>query len=91
MRRIRKIGVLSWARMQAIVFWVVGLLSAVLAFMTPIVTFIQTKRFDITTIIILFVVLPIVYAVIGFITGFVFALVYNALAVRFGGVEVELD
>lgn len=37
------------------------------------------------------VILPVVYAFFGFIFGFLSALIYNAVAKRIGGIEVEVE
>ena len=34
---------------------------------------------------------PLLYGVIGFVSGIIFAAVYNFVAKRFGGIEIEFE
>lgn len=39
---------------------------------------------------ILFLVLPVVYGIMGFVAGVIYALIFNAIASLTGGLEIEL-
>lgn len=95
---VKKIGALSLAKLQAIIMAVFGLFLGILyALMGP--TIIQASlaggqaipevgKFIFGPWAIL--ILPVIYGIMGFIVGLVFAGVYNLVARIFGGLKIEL-
>ncbi|MBU7032969.1 MAG: hypothetical protein HXS53_10590 [Theionarchaea archaeon] len=98
MQEIKKVGVFSFAKIEAalgaIIGFIIGLISAVIG--TTLFGFAETAGvvmprwlgllFGLAAIIIL----PILYAVIGFIAGIIIAFLYNVVARWIGGIEIEL-
>lgn len=101
--RINKFGIFSVAKMYALIMFVVSLLIAIPYGLIIIVFSLMgssTARGDeawliggggIVAGIAIMIILPIVYAVIGFIAGAIGALIYNIFAGIIGGVEIEVD
>lgn len=92
---IRKIRPLSFAKIQTILMTIFGV---ILGLFELIVTFIYGYEFfpSMYTISITgrmgafaIILLPILYALIGFILGFFGGLIYNFIAKHSGGIEVE--
>jgi len=99
---IRRFGVLSVAKMQSLVGFVVGLILGViygLAFIALGATMSSLGGRDaaaggvpsIIMGIVFMIAIPILYTVIGFIGGAIVALVYNIAAGMIGGVKFELE
>jgi len=86
MKEIKKIGILSLAKIQTTLMFVVGLLFILITVITNALMPI-TQRVAITWQILL---IPVIYAIIGFIMGVLIAWVYNIFAANFGGVEIDL-
>lgn len=95
MTEIRRIGVISLAKIVGLIYFVIGLfVFAIFAcFMLIGVPFAQSaeEAFGGLAIGLLFVCgLPFLYGLMGFIGGAIIGLVYNFSAGRLGGIEVEL-
>lgn len=86
MQELKKIDVLSLAKISSIIFAVMGFILAVLNFL--LFSFMMPQQslslWEIPLAI-------VIYGVIGFIFGALFAFIYNFAAPRIGGVEVELS
>ncbi len=82
---IKKFGVISAGKMLAailaVMMFVVGLITGV----------ISITQGQILTGVIIILLAPIIYAVIGFITGVLWAFVYNIVAKKIGGLQVEIE
>jgi hypothetical protein len=103
MIRIKRIGVLSFAKIVGLLYAVLGLIFGMLftlfsligaltsAFATRSggVSFVGMYEtlFGIGSIILF----PIMYGVMGFITGLIMAAMYNFIARWIGGIEVETE
>jgi hypothetical protein len=97
---IRRVGVLSLAKVTAVVSGIIGLIfglivaciavasTATLASMTEELGF---GGEGLVFALVYAVCFPLVYAVFGFIGGLIYGLVYNAAAGLFGGLELQLD
>ncbi len=82
---IKRIGVFSFAKLQALTLAVVGLIfGLVYAFLGSQVGGLLPQLGYLTI-----VVLPILYAIVGFIGGMIIALLVNLFLGLVGGVEVE--
>ena len=101
--RIRKLGVLSVAKIQALVLLVVSLLISIPYGLIIIVYSLFGASLiggnasfavgggGVVVGILVMVGLPIFYAIIGFIGGAISALVYNLFSGIVGGIEIEVE
>lgn len=101
--RIRKLGVLSVAKIQALVLLVVSLLISIPYGLIIIVYSLFGASMiggnasfavgggGVVVGILVMVGLPIFYAIIGFIGGAISALVYNLFSGIVGGIEIEVE
>jgi len=94
MVRLRSVGVLSSAKIFGVVhavigvlvgfiFLVIGLVGAAVAPSHP--------RIGMIGIVVLAVLMPVFYAVLGFVMGAIWAFVYNLAADSIGGLELEFE
>jgi hypothetical protein len=100
---IRRFGVLSVAKMYALLLFVFGLIIGVIYGLIFIVMgasmFALSPGRDATaggvsTVVIgivFMIAFPIIYGILGFIAGAIGALIYNAMAGIIGGVKFELE
>jgi hypothetical protein len=95
---IKRVGILSVAKIQAAIMAVFGLIIGViygLFFMLfGAMMMSQTAGGGVSTLVIgllMMVGIPIMYGVIGFIAGAIGALIYNLAAGFAGGIELELE
>lgn len=93
MTKIKRIGVLSLAKLQAGIMAFSGLIIGAFYAIIGAVFGVVGDSFGIGTGLglLAIVVFPILYAILGFISGALIAFVYNLIAGRVGGVEVELE
>jgi len=101
--RIRKLGVLSVAKIQSLVMLVVSLLISIPYGLIIIVYALFGASMiggnasfavgggGVVVGILVMIGLPIFYAIIGFIFGAISALVYNLFSGIVGGVEIEVE
>lgn len=101
--RIRKLGVLSVAKIQSLILLVVSLLISIPYGLIIIVYALFGASMvggnasfavgggGVVIGILVMVGLPIFYAVIGFIGGAISALVYNLFSGIVGGIEIEVE
>jgi len=90
---LKKINVMSFAKIQGLIGVAIGLIAgviyALIALIAPFSTDIDISVLRITaSLIILF---PLIYGVLGFIGGALIAWIYNVIAKRIGGIEIELN
>lgn len=82
---LRRIGLASLAKWLTLAFFVLGIFAGI----------VYTTSFAITgqisgIVIVWYVLLtPVMYAVVGFISSMIFGLIYNSVAGRVGGIEIE--
>ncbi len=95
MQEVKKIGVFSLAKIEAVMGAVIGFIAGIIwaiigtafiGFAGPGMPFGSGLLFGIAAI----VLLPILYALIGFIGGALVAFIYNIVAGWIGGIEIEL-
>ncbi|MBP7460322.1 MAG: hypothetical protein KBA26_03460 [Candidatus Delongbacteria bacterium] len=92
-KKIRRLGVLSVAKLYGILTGLIGLLAGVmLAIVGSVMKNLSPSLgmisdFGMAAVI----VMPIIYGLIGFIVGAVIAWIYNLLAGLIGGIEVDLE
>lgn len=91
-RRIRRIGVFATARMAAALYGLMGLLFVPFFFLASMLSPGESSGlFGLGVGLVGAVLLPLLYAVIGFITTAIGCALYNGLAGVFGGIEVEVE
>jgi hypothetical protein len=94
MAELRKIGILSFAKINAIMSAFFGLLGGI--YFAAMSVFAQAGGTSIIPGIPTFVlgfafviILPIIYGIFGFIGGLIVAALYNLFASWFGGIEMK--
>ena len=94
MARLKKIRVLSLAKLQGVLLAYVGLVCGILysfgGFIYDVVT---TGSVNLGTALAFFAIIgmPIIFSTFGFITGFILAFLYNFFSRWFGGLEIDLE
>jgi len=94
---VRRIGVLSLAKITGVLYALLGLIiGACFSLISMIGTAFAPKEAGMGGMGIMFgvgaiIVLPIFYGLIGFISSLIGAAIYNGLAGWLGGVELELQ
>jgi transmembrane protein DUF3566 len=94
MFRLRSVGVLSCARIFAVIHGVLGILMAIVLLAICTARFFAVSGQDKLLMFGLMgmsLVVPLIYAAIGFVMGAVWAFIYNLVAQKFGGMELALD
>ena len=101
--RIRKLGILSVAKIQAVMMFVIGLLIGILYGLIVIIyslfgagmvggdAALAIGGGGVVLGIGLMIGIPITYGIVGFIAGAIVALVYNIFAGMVGGIEMEVE
>ena len=101
--RIKKLGVLSVAKMQGVMGLVIGLIIGVIYGLIIIAysllgasilkgnSSLAVGGGGVVVGIIAMIAIPIIYGIIGFIGGAIGALLYNLFAGMVGGVEIEVE
>ena len=89
MQKVKRIGVLSLAKILGILYAIFGLIVGALFALFPLIGLSadETGLFFGTASIIIF---PILYGIMGFIGGIITAFFYNLIVGKVGGLEVEL-
>lgn len=101
--QIRKLGVLSVAKMYAIMMFVIMLIISIPYGLIMIGISLMGASavrgndafavggMGVVSGVAIMIILPIIYAVLGFIFGAIGALIYNVFAGIVGGIEIEVD
>ena len=93
---VKRVGVLSLAKIQAVIMAVFGLIigifyGLIISIMTAAMTGGRNTAAAGGMGLLSIIFFPILYAVIGFISGAIGALIYNFAAGFIGGIEMELE
>jgi hypothetical protein len=94
MFRLRSVGVLSSAKIFAVIQAAIGVLVGFVLLLVAILgaAFAPAhQKLGMAGMIILAVLAPVFYAIIGFVMGAIWAFVYNLAAQSIGGLELQLD
>jgi hypothetical protein len=95
MYNIKKVGVLSVAKISGALYFCMGLIIVPMAFMLILVPMLAPGNAEQKTAFgamgAMFLFAPIFYGVMGFVMGALVALTYNLIAGKFGGIEIELE
>src|SRR5271156_5253345 len=94
MCRLRSIGVLSCAKIFTILHAIIGILAGFLFLIFGIVGTAlapSQPKHGMVAIVVLAVLMPVFYGVLGFVIGALWAFLYNLAAESIGGLELQLD
>lgn len=91
-RRIRRFGILSAARMSAVLYGLMGLLFVPFLFLATMFAPSGSRgMMGMGMGLLGIIVLPLFYAAIGFVGTAIACALYNGLAGMLGGIEVEVE
>jgi hypothetical protein len=85
MRQLKSFGILQTATVAGVLYFLFGLIFGVLAALISIFT----GRFG--HAIVMLIIPPIGYGVVGFIFTAIMCALYNAVAERVGGIEINVS
>ena len=91
---IKKIGILSLAKLETILMAIFGLLLGIFYAILAAVIGTGETLTDITLIQfgwLSIIIFPVIYAILGFVTGIIGGWLYNVIAGWVGGIELELS
>ena len=94
MQKIKSLGVLSVGKIMGILYAAMGLLIVPFFLLFSALGVLAGERasgFGLAAAIVVTFFIPIFYGVIGFVGGVICAFLYNLVAERFGGIEIELQ
>lgn len=94
MVRIRSVGVLSCAKIFAVVQGAVGILVSFFLVIVGAIAMAAApaqQKFGMLGLIVMAALAPVFYAGIGFVIGMIWGVVYNWVAHTLGGIELELE
>jgi hypothetical protein len=89
--KIRSIRVLSAAKVNALLYGILGLLIAPFLLLGPGLAMVGGMRRGFGGAVVVAAILPFFYGCIGFVAGAIMAFIYNAISHAIGGLEVELE
>ena len=87
---IKRVGVLKLAIFQGTLLAFFGLLAAVFMLMVGSMFGAKAGLFGMAGLAAL-IILPIVYGILGFIAGAIYAALYNLVAGMVGGIEIDVE
>lgn len=87
--QIKRIGPKSLGRLLALIYAILGFIGGLFFCLTALFT--QTQAGAVAFALAAVIVFPALYAVMGFVSGALFAWIYNIVAKRVGGIEIELS
>jgi len=94
MHILKSVGVISVAKLMGLLYGCLGLIFAPIFLLIGLVgSFAGADKTPLAGVfgVVLAILMPLIYAAMGFVSGAVGALLYNALAKWVGGFELELE
>jgi hypothetical protein len=94
MQRIRSVGVLSCAKMLGIIYGCMGLLFIPIALIGGLASMVSQQPNSAVSgaaMLAFGIFAPFLYGGMGFVFGAIGAWIYNLIAKRLGGIEIELE
>lgn len=91
---IKKMGIWSVAKIEALIFALLGLVEGIMVALfapTEFASMQASAPWEFTLGPWAILVLPLVYLAMGFVIGVIGAALYNLFAKMVGGIEIELD
>lgn len=89
MKRIKRFGVIQTAKLVGAVYFFVSAVMLIPIALIAMAT--GNKMMGLPLEGILVVLLPIMYGILGFIGAALFCIIYNFVASKIGGIELELE
>lgn len=92
MTTIKYVAPKPLAKLLAILYFIFGILIGLIFLLTALVPALGGQpEFNMREGVYGIIFIPVAYALMGLIGGYITAALYNALAARFGGIQVELE
>ncbi len=91
MKVVKKIGVLSFAKIEAVLMAIVGLVYGIIFAVFGSSALTEAGAVGAGYGILGIIILPVTYALMGFALGAAGAFLYNLVAKHIGGIEIELE
>lgn len=93
MAKLRRIGVLFLAKLQAVIMAAAGLLAGIIYSFGGFIYELSTGSLNWGTALAFgaLIGMPLLFALFGFVAGAIGAVIYNLIAKWINGVEVDLD
>ena len=92
MQTIKKLGVMSVAKIEGVLGVVIGIIIGILVFIAGSAASALTGASSVGSLGALSIIIfPIIYGIMLFIFGAIFAWVYNVIAGRIGGIQIDLE
>jgi hypothetical protein len=93
MAKLKRLGVLFSAKLQAIVTALAGLIAGILYAFGGAIYELFTSSLNTGTALAFFALIgmPVSFAVVGFVAGAIGAVLYNLTARWFGGIEMDFE
>ena len=94
MQRIKSVGVLSCAKMLGVMYGCMGLLLlpfALIAGLASMATQQTNSAIGGAAVLAFGILAPVIYGAMGFVFGAIGAWVYNLIAMRLGGIDIQLE
>ena len=94
MQVIKSVGVLSVGKVMGLLYAAIGLIIVPFFLLISAMQALSGKagaEFGLAMAIVMTILLPVVYGVFGFIGGVIMAFLYNLIAGRIGGIEIDLN
>jgi hypothetical protein len=93
MARLKRLGVLFSAKLQAILMGFLGLIAGMLYSFGGAIYELLTSSLNWGSALafLALVGMPVIFAIFGFAAGALGALLYNLVAKRFGGIELDIE
>lgn len=91
--KLKKLGVVFFAKVQALIMAVAGLIAGVLYSFGGFFYELSTGNLNSGTALafLALIGMPLIFAGVGFLAGAIGALLYNLVALWTGGIEADLD
>jgi hypothetical protein len=93
MLSVKRVGILSFAKFQAVLFSLLGLVAGIIYAFGGLIFDLFTRGINVGSGLAMLAVLgmPLLFAAIGFFVGIVEAYLFNLLAGKFGGLELDIE
>jgi hypothetical protein len=95
MRTVKKVGVMSLAKVMGIIYGALGLIfipfALIFAAASAVSGEASTMIGGMVGAIVIAVLAPFIYGCMGFISGALIAWLYNLIAGKFGGLELQVE
>jgi len=93
MAKINKLGVFSFAKFQAVLLALLGLLAGIIYSFGGLIYDLLTIGLNWGTALafLALIGMPVIFAIFGFVAGIVEAILYNIFVDWFGGIEMDFE